>query len=410
MACYIHESDLTKKEPDRAPQLREPQEEEIQTTPEVHLATDEIPSKKTFTKGQRKHVVSGVKEVQNADKHMWGTLRTKLKGCRAFLLEVFTGTALLSMMAAEAGYAISQPCDILLDSSNLLNAFERAKIEAVIDSDDPYCVRFSPVCGPWSPLQQLSVAKGPSYAQKLGELRKLWYSVCKWIVKIIRQRVARGRQVLFEQPWPSKMWQTLAFQRLLADQIEDGMTGEPLTANYIDQCEFGLKDEQTGLPHKKPTGIMTASQGVKHYLNRECSGDHQHQPLEGGNRTKKAQCWPHELCRALLQGLQDELEHTYTKYAFPAEFSLEEEQRFGTLDRIYNPEDEAIVPLPPRLDEVELHQEESRDELAGCSSQDHLRRQEWKKLPLAKRVAVRRLHQMTGHASSSAMARMLKLA
>ncbi|CAK9065052.1 unnamed protein product [Durusdinium trenchii] len=280
---HITENDLTKKEYDGAPQVPEPQEEDIQLTPEVHLAFDEITSKKTFTKGQRKHFVSEVKEVQNADKHMWGTLRTKLnrpkilpKGCRTFLFEVFAGTALLSMMAAEAGYAVSQPCDILLDGSNLLNASERAKIEAVIDSDDPYCVSFSPVCGPWSPLQQLSVAKDPSYAQKLG--------------------------------------------------------------------------------------------------------------------------------------LQDELEHTYSKYAFPAEFSLEEEQPFGTLDRIYNPEDEAIVPLPPRLDEVELHQEESRDELAGCSSQDHLRRQEWKKLPLAKRVAVRRLQQMTGHASSSAMARMLKLA
>ena len=114
------------------------------------------------------------------------------------------------------------------------------------------------------------------------------------------------------------MWSTLALQRLLADQIEDGVTGEPLTVCYIDQCEFGLKDAITGLPHKKPTGILTASQGIKHHLNRECSGDHERQPLEGGNRTKKAQDWPPELCHALLSGLQDELEHTYTKYAFPA--------------------------------------------------------------------------------------------
>ena len=125
------------------------------------------------------------------------------------------------------------------------------------------------------------------------------------------------------------MWQTLTIQRLLADQIEDSMTGETLTVNYIDLCEFGLKDEQTGLPHKKPTGIMTASRGVKHNLNRECSGNHEHQPLEGGNRTKKAQNWPYELCQAFLQGLQEELEMTYTKYASPAEYSLEEEAPFG---------------------------------------------------------------------------------
>ena len=94
----------------------------------------------------------------------------------------------------------------------------------------------------------------------------------------------------------------------------------------------------------------------------------------------------------------------------PSLHAQEDEAPVGTLDKIYNPEDEAVVPLPPRLDEQEIQQDESREDHVGCSEIDHTRRMEWKKLPLAKRVAVRRLHQMTGHASSSAMARMLKLA
>ena len=75
------------------------------------------------------------------------------------------------MMAADAGYIVSQPCDILLDGSNLLNSSHRAKIEKVINSHDPYGVNFSPVCGPWSPMQQLSVAKDADYAPRLEALR-----------------------------------------------------------------------------------------------------------------------------------------------------------------------------------------------------------------------------------------------
>ena len=48
-----------------------------------------------------------------------------------------------------------------------------------------------------------------------------------------------------------------------------------------DQCEYGLKDAQTGLPHLKPTGFLTASPGLKKSLSKRCSGYHQHQPLEG---------------------------------------------------------------------------------------------------------------------------------
>ena len=42
-----------------------------------------------------------------------------------------------------------------------------------------------------------------------------------------------------------------------------------------------LVDQDSGLPHYKPTGFLTASRGVKKELSRRCSGLHQHQPLEG---------------------------------------------------------------------------------------------------------------------------------
>ena len=101
-----------------------------------------------------------------------------------------------------------------------------------------------------------------------------WRPVIKWIVKIIRQRLQRGRQVVFEQPWPSQMWNLLCVQMLLQDAPTDAVSGEHLEAVRCDQCMFGLADEQNYMPHKKPTGIMTASAGVKQCLNITCDGSH----------------------------------------------------------------------------------------------------------------------------------------
>ena len=232
----------------------------------------------------------------------------------------------------------------------------------------------------------------------------------KWMANLIRQRLAKGRQVFFEQPWPSHMWYTLVLQRLLQDAPEDALTGEPLEAVKCDQCEFGLCDWDTGTPHKKSTGVMTASRGIKANMNVQCSRTHDHVQLAGGQRTRRAQQWPRPFCQAILDGLCGDLDLITTKVAFPAEV-LAEENPLGALDRIYDAKDEVPEHLPVgRCDELEIKQEEGREqEGPGQTQQDQLRKREWLRLPLSQRVAVRRLHQMTGHASVSAMARMLRL-
>ena len=136
------------------------------------------------------------------------------------------------------------------------------------------------------------------------------------MVQLIRKRLAKGRQIIFEQPWPSKMWDMLSMQRLLHDAPCDAATGEHLEAVRCDQCMFGLKDVVNELPHKKPTGIMTASAGVKELIVLKCSGDHQHQQLEGSNRTHRAQQWPMDFCKAMITGLLRDLELNMTKLAF----------------------------------------------------------------------------------------------
>ena len=385
-------------------------------TPNAHLAADMLPNKKVFTRNQKKQFSKDVQEVKSVDRHMWNLLRpdrTKMRllprGCRTFLLEIFAGAAVLSLLAAGKGYAVSQPVDITYDGIDLKKESHRAMIEEQIERDDPYCIALSPVCGPWSPWQNVNMSKSESLEEHIMQMRKEWYPVCKWMCKIIRKRISAGRQVILEQPWKSAMWDSLAFQRLIQEQPKDALTGEPLEVVCTDQCRFGLYDRTNGLPHQKRTGILTASPGVKENLNYLCDGSHWHSPLEGGNKTRLAQEWPEAFCQAMLDGLCADLDDNITKVAFPAEFQMEESP-FGTLDKIYNKSDEAVNFPGGRLDEHEIQQEEKRDEKEAVTEQEKVRKKEWQKLPFAQRVAVRRLHNMTGHASSSAMARMLRLA
>jgi len=124
------------------------------------------------------------------------------RGCRTFLLEIFAG--------AEIGLSVSQPVDVTYNGINLKNKHHRDLIDQQIERDDPYCISLSPTCGPWSPWQHINMAKDPDFEMKRHEARREWRPVVQWMTQLIRKRLARGRQVIFEQPWPSKMWDLLS--------------------------------------------------------------------------------------------------------------------------------------------------------------------------------------------------------
>ena len=393
---------------------------EVLLVPEAHLAVDELPShRRVFTKGQKKAYVQEVAAVHEHDSQLWNNLRSQKshvprtlpKGCRTFLMEIFAGAAILSSLAAEYGYRVSQPVDILLDGTNLLSPSHRQSIERKIEADDPYLLSFAPVCGPWGPWQSLNMSRSPQCEADIMQQRKMWYPVVRWMCGIIRSRVQRGRQVLLENPWPSKMWSTLAMERLLAEQLPDAITGEKLEVIQSDQCLFGLANPETGFPWKKSTGLLTASPGIKNAMNLLCDGSHQHELLEGGSKTKKAQTWPVPFCEGILRGVISDLDNVNTLHAFPAEAEAESNP-FGSFDRIYDQHDIAGDQLQiGRADEGEIRQEEQREQDSGATTEgDEHRKREWNSLPFAQRVAIRRLHTMTGHSSTSAMTRMLRLA
>ncbi len=222
------------------------------------------------------------------------------------------------------------------------------------------------------------------------------------------------KKVLVENPWSSELWST-CLDKLIQESPQDAETLEPLELVRADLCEYGFQDQQSGLPHYKPTGFLTASAPVKERLSRRCQGNHWHQPLEGGQRTKQAQQWSQELCEQIFLGFEEELHSRNVHAAFHNEEiqeQAEEEMDFGSLDSIMDDDD-----LAPRslqrdgLNEVELHRQEELEELPPPPHSVNIeveRKRKWLSAPKTARIALGRLHNMTGHSPPSAMVQLLR--
>ena len=74
---------------------------------------------------------------------------------------------------------------------------------------------------------------------------------------------------------------------------------------------YGLTSEVSktagSLPAKKSTGFMTSASSIADELDCICSGDHVHQRIISGRRSRAAQVYPEQLCDAILRGLAKQL-------------------------------------------------------------------------------------------------------
>ena len=145
-------------------------------------------------------------------------------------------------------------------------------------------------------------------------------------------RLARGREVLVENLWPSLVCQLRCLEDIPNEPVYNSITDEPLKLLRVDQCMYGLVGEQSGLPHQKATGLMLSLRKMKELLllQLRCDGSYWHQQLEGSNRTKKAQQWPETLCLSIIMGAVEEVKKQVMK-AFATEEAQEDQEVMGPL-------------------------------------------------------------------------------
>ena len=387
--------------------------EEEDTLNYVNLA--ESP-RKVMTRGQRKVMQESMQNVHREDLALWGTLRHEQGlrkpgrllpfGCKCFLMELFAGAAMVTALAASWGLPVGKPIDVNLDPlHDLLKPANREMIGKYIDDMDPFVLIAGPKCGPWSAWQHINASRSFEMEERIYGERRRWYPVFKWLIDVFKSRLRKGRHIMMEHPWTSAAWTIKCVEDFLHARPYHEETNEPVEVMKIDQCQYGLKDPQNGLPHQKSTGLLLSSHYMKQHLCRRCDHSHDHQQLEGRSRTRVAEQWPQELCHAIVLGAYEELMYGTLHQAFPVEEIFETHEEMGELDAVHSEQDLAPQTKKRRVDPQEIEREElileqsvhenRTDQLV--MAQEDKRRRGWLTLPKEKRLAIRRLRTMTGH-------------
>ena len=203
------------------------------------------------------------------------------------------------------------------------------------------------------------------------------------------KRQRNGRAILGENPLPSLAWKQ--------EDIIDGFGGLP--EGICDQCQYGLRHPENGMPLKKPTRFVGQEEIVSE-LRERCQGDHVHFPIEGSVRTEEfgtislsswAGGYPIPLCRAIMRGALSFLHRpaatgkdTYVLEEFVAEESFQDGAE--GID-----EEEQRIAQEMKRDTEEVEEEERR--------------------PVSKEVqkAVEFAHRQLGHPSRDTLVRMLRI-
>ena len=209
------------------------------------------------TSKQNSDLEAQFEDIKHADAVAWSAiLRSKARpplvpGCRTLVLELFCGALLLTLMASLAGYAVSEPCDIQLDGSILLNPKMRRNIDEQIAWDDPFAVIIPFPCGPWNSWTVVNASKSNEAAESVDAARAEHSPMLKWMVNLAKGRIGKGRIVLLDNGWTSEALNLPEIRSL--EECTDGLTGEPFEIVRGDQCMLGQHDWESKMPVRART-------------------------------------------------------------------------------------------------------------------------------------------------------------
>ena len=123
---------------------------------------------------------------------------------------------------------------------DLLKPEGRRAIEEQITRDDPFCCVIPFPCGPWKSLTYFNAARYPSFAIRNELTQKEHIPMLKWIAKIARRRVEKGRLVLLENGQTSRAYKLEPLADL--EGMPDGLMDTQFDYVVGDQCLLGQHD------------------------------------------------------------------------------------------------------------------------------------------------------------------------
>ena len=221
-------------------------------------------------------------------------------------LELFSGSARLSQVAAVSGLRVGTPVDFRT-GFDLSRPADRARVMSIIEKQKPMFIFMAVDCSAWSIMQN---ANDPEY--RIAKQRKAM-PIVQFCAAIARYQIDHKRFFVIENPATSGLWYTRPFSHLMNYH-------QSVTWDTLNMCAFGMRDPN-GYYYYKPTSLMhnldpkVMKPVFKRCPNLKKPGDvkapkprHYHEPLEGsasghGSRTKLAQIYPYRFCQTLVDAL-----------------------------------------------------------------------------------------------------------
>ena len=152
-------------------------------------------------------------------------------------------------------------------------------------------------CGPWSPWQNMSLARyGKGYKKKLEQKRKKSMKLLNNFIRCAEKTLELGGHVSFEWPKQSEGWKIPKLLEFI--KKHNLFVAEP------EGCALGLVDSN-GEPHLKKWRVVTSSYLVARNLDvYKCTHGHdfKHSQLEG-SKTPKSAFYPEPMCQCISNSL-----------------------------------------------------------------------------------------------------------
>ena len=219
----------------------------------------------------------------------------------------------ISPEAAKRGLETGT-CFDLQTGWDLSREEDRRRMWKTLREEKPDVIIVCPPCTAFSRMQALN--KGRRDEKKALQVLHTGREHLRLAAAVIRWQLKQGRSIVFEHPSTATSSKEDELQELLVRQ----------DLHQIDShmCAFGMNVTGNGL-NLKPTRWLTDMEEVAQRLNRRCDGSHEHEALEGGNKTRLAQVYPPELCRQLAKGIQEHLTKKCPQKQYILEVFAEEE-------------------------------------------------------------------------------------
>ena len=172
---------------------------------------------------------------------------------------------------------------------NLADGKARAKANKLILEGKPYCVILSPMCTAFSQMQHIN--KDRRDAKVVNRDLEEAKDHIRWTMRVCSLQHRHNRYFAFEHPGGASSWDMPEVQKVAKlERVEIAK---------FDMCQYGMTmiDPFDGKaePVKNRTTIMTNSPEIAWRMSKICPGHHEHIPLEGSTRCKRAQVYARQM-------------------------------------------------------------------------------------------------------------------